>query len=70
MSHSSFLHEPILVGNKGHREHLKIQRDSVTLDQGKIESDSRFHGKCVLKADTDSSAEQVAQKDKKRLPKS
>ena len=57
------------VGNKGHRKNLKIQRDSVTIDQDKIKSDSRFDGKWVLKTNTDLSAEQVAQEDKTRLPK-
>ena len=51
-----------LVGNKGYRKYLKIKRDSVTIDQDKIELDSRFDGKWVLKTNTDLSAEQVALK--------
>ena len=51
-----------LVGNKGYRKYLKIKRDSVTIDQDKIETDSRFDGKWVLKTNTDLPAEQVALK--------
>ncbi len=51
-----------LIGNKGYRKYLKIKRDSVSLDQEKIEFDSRFDGKWVLKTNTDLSADQVALK--------
>ena len=51
-----------LVGNKGYRKYLKIKRDSVTINQDKIEFDSRFDGKWVLKTNTDLPAEQVALK--------
>ena len=51
-----------LVGNKGYRKYLKIKRDSVSIDQDKIEFDSRFDGKWVLKTNTDLPAEQVALK--------
>ena len=51
-----------LVGNKGYRKYLKIKRDSVTIDQDKIEFDSRFDGKWVLKTNTDLPSEQVALK--------
>jgi len=51
-----------LVGNKGYRKYLKIKRDSVTIDQDKIDLDSRFDGKWVLKINTDLPAEQVALK--------
>ena len=51
-----------LIGNKGYRKYLKMNRDSVTIDQNKIESDSRFDGKWVLMTNMDVSAEQVALK--------
>jgi len=51
-----------LVGNKGYRKYLKIKRDSVTIDQDKIDFDSRFDGKWVLKTNTYLPAEQVALK--------
>lgn len=51
-----------LIGNKGYRKYLKIDRDSVTIDQAKIAYESRFDGKWVLITNTDLSAEQVALK--------
>lgn len=51
-----------LIGNKGYRKYLKIDRDSVTIDQAKIAYESRFDGKWVLITNTDFSAEQVALK--------
>jgi len=43
-----------LIGNKGYRKYLKIDRDSVSIDQDKIEYESRFDGKRVLVTYTDS----------------
>lgn len=51
-----------LIGNKGYRKYLKIKRSSVTIDQDKIDFDSRFDGKWVLKTNTDLPADQVALK--------
>jgi transposase len=51
-----------LIGNKGYRRYLRIERDSVSLDQDKIEWESRFDGKWVLMTNTDLSAEQLALK--------
>jgi len=51
-----------IVGNKGYRKYLKIQKDAVTIDEAKIRSESRFDGKWVLQTNTDLSAEQVALK--------
>jgi hypothetical protein len=51
-----------LIGNKGYRKYLKIKRGSVTIDQDKIDFDSRFDGKWVLKTNTDLPADQVALK--------
>ncbi len=51
-----------LVGNKGYRKYLKIQRDSVTIDLEKVKYESRFDGKWVLKTNMDLSPEQVALK--------
>jgi len=51
-----------LIGNKGYRKYLKFSRGSVTINQDKIESDSRFDGKWVLKTNTGLSADQVALK--------
>ena len=51
-----------LIGNKGYRKYLKIERDSVGINQDKIESESRFDGKWVLITNTNFSAQQVALK--------
>lgn len=51
-----------LIGNKGYRKYLKMERDSVSLDQDKIDHESRFDGKWVLITNTDLSPEAVALK--------
>jgi len=51
-----------LIGNKGYRKYLKFDRNTVRIDQGKIEAASRFDGKWVLRTNTDLPAEQVALK--------
>lgn len=51
-----------LIGNKGYRKYLKIDRGSVTIDQDKVEYDSRFDGKWVLLTNTDFSVDTVALK--------
>jgi transposase len=51
-----------LVGNKGYRKYLKMDRESVSIDMSKIDEDARFDGKWVLKTNTDLSAEAVALK--------
>jgi transposase len=51
-----------LIGNKGYRKYLRLERDSVKVDYDKIEADSRFDGKWVLKTNTALPAEQVALK--------
>jgi len=51
-----------LVGNKGYRKYLRFNRDSVMIDQDKIEFDCRFDGKWVLRTNTDLPANRVALK--------
>ena len=51
-----------LIGNKGYRKYLKMDRESVSIDQDKIDYDARFDGKWVLLTNTDLSAEEVALK--------
>lgn len=51
-----------LIGNKGYRKYLKMDRDSVRIDQDKIEYESRFDGKWILITNTELSAEQAALK--------
>jgi hypothetical protein len=51
-----------LIGNKGYRKYVKIEKDSVSIDQDKIQWESRFDGKWVLSTNTEFSAEQIALK--------
>ncbi|MBC8549863.1 MAG: IS1634 family transposase [Candidatus Brocadiales bacterium] len=51
-----------LVGNKGYRKYLKVQRGSVSINTDKIKSEERFDGKWVLRTNTKLSAAQVALK--------
>lgn len=52
----------VLVGNKGYRKYLKVQKGSAQIDTVKVESESRFDGKWVLMTNTNLSPEQVALK--------
>jgi transposase len=51
-----------LIGNKGYRKYLKVDRGSVSIDMKKVEEEARFDGKWVLRTNTDLSAEKVALK--------
>ena len=51
-----------LIGNKGYRKYLKFSRGSVSINKDKVQYDSRFDGKWVLKTNTDLPADQVALK--------
>jgi hypothetical protein len=51
-----------LIGNKRYRKYVKIEKDSVSIDQDKIQWESRFDGKWVLMTNTHLSAEEVALK--------
>jgi transposase len=51
-----------LIGNKGYRKHLKFSSSSVSIDQAKVEYESRFDGKWVLRTNTDLPADQAALK--------
>ena len=51
-----------LVGNKGYRRYLKIEKGSARIDMEKAEEEARFDGKWVLVTDTNLSAEAVALK--------
>ena len=51
-----------LVGNKGYRRYLKMNKDSVHIDMDKVKAESRFDGKWVLTTNTNLSAEKVALK--------
>ena len=51
-----------LVGNKGYRKYVKIERESVSIDLKKVEDEARFDGKWVLRTNTKLPAAQVALK--------
>jgi len=51
-----------IVGNKGYRKYLKLDRETVSVNQEKIEEESRYDGKWVLKTNTTLTAEQTALK--------
>ena len=51
-----------LIGNKGYRKYLKLNRNRITIDQKKIDEDARFDGKWVLMTNTHLPAEQIALK--------
>jgi transposase len=51
-----------LVGNKGYRKYLSLDRDTVSINQQKISDEARFDGKWVLKTNTNMTPEQVALK--------
>lgn len=51
-----------LVGNKGYRRYLTVEKDSVQLDSSKVQAEARFDGKWVLVTNTELPAEKVARK--------
>jgi hypothetical protein len=51
-----------LVGNKGYRKYLNLEKDTVSVNQEKIEEEARYDGKWVLKTNTTLTAEQAALK--------
>lgn len=51
-----------LVGNKGFRRYLKIDKGAVQIDEAKVKAEARYDGKWVLRTNTELSTEQVALK--------
>ena len=51
-----------LVGNKGFRKYLKIDKNSAHIDTEKVKAESRFDGKWVLQTNTDLPVDQAALK--------
>jgi hypothetical protein len=56
-----------LIGNKGYRRYLKVNKESVVIDQNKIKEEARFDGKFVLRTNTDLPASEVAVQYKRLL---
>jgi transposase len=51
-----------LVGNKGYRKYLKLNKNSARIDMDKVKYESRFDGKWVLTTNTDLPTEKIALK--------
>jgi len=51
-----------LVGNKGFRKYLKVEKGSASIDENQVAYEARFDGKWVLQTNTDLSPEKVALK--------
>lgn len=51
-----------LIGNKGYRKYLKINREAVEIDPEKIKSDAIYDGMWVLQSNLDWPAEKIALK--------
>jgi transposase len=51
-----------LVGNKGFRKYVKLDKASASIDEDRIKYEARFDGKWILRTNTDLSADQVALK--------
>ncbi len=51
-----------LIGNKGYRKYLKVDKGSTHIDTDKVRYESRFDGKWVLTTNTNLSAAKVALK--------
>lgn len=49
-----------LVGNRGYRRYLKVDRGAVSVDHKKVEQEAHYDGKYVLRTNTSLSAEEVA----------
>jgi len=51
-----------LLGNKGYRKYVKIQKDSAWIDFEKVKNEARFDGKWVLRTNTQLAPDKVALK--------
>jgi len=56
-----------LVGNRGYRRFLRINKDAVSIDSKKIEAEARYDGKFVLRTNTSLPAGEVAVQYKRLL---
>lgn len=56
-----------LVGNRGFRRFLKVDKEAVSLDQAKVKAEARFDGKYVLRTNTELPAAEVAVQYKRLL---
>ena len=52
----------VLIGNRGYRKYLKVDRHHIAIDLQKVEEEARFDGKWVLQTNVDLPADRVALK--------
>ena len=53
-----------LVGNKGYRRYVRMEKDSASVDRERAKKEARFDGKYILRTNTDLPADMVALKHK------
>ncbi|MFH2219599.1 MAG: transposase, partial [Pseudomonadota bacterium] len=51
-----------LMGNKGYRRYVRIEKDSTSIDFEKVKKEARFDGKWILRTNTDLPTDKVALK--------
>ena len=51
-----------LMGNKGYRKYVKVEKNSASIDSEKVKNEARFDGKWVLRTNTQLAADKVALK--------
>lgn len=56
-----------LVGNRGYRRFLRVEKDAVTIDKKKVAAEARYDGKFVLRTNTSLPAGEVAVQYKRLL---
>jgi len=56
-----------LVGNRGYRRFLRVDKDAVTIDTKKVAAEARYDGKFVLRTNTSLPASEVAVQYKRLL---
>ena len=56
-----------LVGNRGYRRFLRVEKDAVTVDMKKVAAEARYDGKFVLRTNTSLPAGEVAVQYKRLL---
>jgi len=56
-----------LVGNRGYRKFLRVERDAVVIDMKKVAAEARYDGKFVLRTNTSLPAGEVAVQYKRLL---
>lgn len=60
-------HRGQLVGNKGYRKFLRLEKGAFSLDRQKVEAESRYDGKFVLRTNTELPSSEVAVQYKRLL---